>query len=139
VQRNIAAFGGNPKNVTIFGVSGGGAKVACLIASPLAKGLFHRGIMESGAVGENMFPGTPMKDLESIGEKFFARLGVDKDADPLNQPEPYPRQKSWRPKPAWLKSLRKNMAASGRKLSTSNFLQTLLKIFTAQVNRILCL
>lgn len=93
VQRNIAALGGNPKNVTIFGVSGGGAKVACLIASPLAKGLFHRGIMESGAVGGSMFPGTPLKDLESIGQKFFSRLGVDKDADPLKAARALPPAK----------------------------------------------
>ena len=48
VQKNIAAFGGDPKNVTIFGESGGGAKVSNLMASPLAKGLFHRAICESG-------------------------------------------------------------------------------------------
>jgi para-nitrobenzyl esterase len=107
VQRNIAAFGGNPKNVTIFGVSGGGAKVACLIASPLAKGLFHRGIMESGAVGENMFPGTPMKDLESIGEKFFARLGVDKDADPLKSARALPPAKILETEASLAKELKK--------------------------------
>jgi para-nitrobenzyl esterase len=82
VQRNIAAFGANAKNVTIFGESGGGAKVNCLMASPLARGLFHRGIFESGAAG-GFAPGVPMKDLELIGEKLFARLGVDKEADPL--------------------------------------------------------
>lgn len=82
VQRNIAAFGGDSKNVTIFGESGGGAKVSCLMASPLAKGLFHRGIFESGAAG-GFSPGVPIKKLEATGEKFFAKLGVDKDADPL--------------------------------------------------------
>ena len=49
VQRNITAFGGNPENVTIFGESGGGAKVSTLMASPLTKGLFHRAICESGS------------------------------------------------------------------------------------------
>jgi para-nitrobenzyl esterase len=82
VQRNIAAFGGNTGNVTIFGESGGGAKVHCLMASPLARGLFHRAIFESGASG-GFSPGVPMKDLESTGEKLFAKLGVDKEADPL--------------------------------------------------------
>ena len=48
VQRNIAAFGGDPHNVTIFGESGGGGKVNTLMASPLAKGLFQRAICESG-------------------------------------------------------------------------------------------
>ena len=49
VQKNISAFGGDPDNVTIFGESGGSAKVVNLMASPLAKGLFHRAIGESGA------------------------------------------------------------------------------------------
>ncbi len=49
VRDNIAAFGGNPGNVTIFGESGGGAKVSTLLAMPSAKGLFHRAIIQSGA------------------------------------------------------------------------------------------
>jgi para-nitrobenzyl esterase len=50
VRDNIAAFGGDPGNVTIFGESGGGAKVSTLLAMPLAAGLFHRAIIQSGAV-----------------------------------------------------------------------------------------
>jgi len=50
VRDNIAAFGGDPDNVTIFGESGGGRKVATLMAMPSAKGLFHRAVIESGAV-----------------------------------------------------------------------------------------
>jgi para-nitrobenzyl esterase len=49
VRDNIAAFGGDPGNVTIFGESGGGAKVSTLLAMPRAKGLFHRAIIQSGA------------------------------------------------------------------------------------------
>jgi para-nitrobenzyl esterase len=49
VRDNIAGFGGDPGNVTIFGESGGGAKVSTLLAMPLAKGLFHRAIIQSGA------------------------------------------------------------------------------------------
>src|SRR3546814_11408678 len=48
VQRNIAAFGGDPGNVTVFGQSGGGAKIATLMAMPAAKGLFHKAITMSG-------------------------------------------------------------------------------------------
>ncbi len=78
VQLNISAFGGDPDNVTIFGESGGSAKVVNLLASPLAKGLFHRAIGESGG-GR----GTPLADMEAAGEKLFAKLGVDKEAAPL--------------------------------------------------------
>ena len=49
VQRNIAAFGGNPDDVTIFGESAGGRSVNAMLVSPLSKGLFHKAIIESGA------------------------------------------------------------------------------------------
>ena len=48
VQAHIAAFGGDPDNVTLFGQSGGGAKIATLMAMPAAKGLFHKAITMSG-------------------------------------------------------------------------------------------
>jgi para-nitrobenzyl esterase len=79
IQRNIAAFGGDPGKVTIFGESGGGGKVLGLLASPLAKGLFHRAICESGGMPHS----TPLKELEERGEKLFAKLGINKEADPL--------------------------------------------------------
>lgn len=50
VKANIAAFGGDPGNVTIFGQSGGGAKVSNLMAMPSAKGLFHKAIVQSGSL-----------------------------------------------------------------------------------------
>lgn len=49
IQDNIEGFGGDPGNVTVFGQSGGGAKVLALVTSPYAKGLFHKGIVQSGA------------------------------------------------------------------------------------------
>lgn len=48
VRDNIASFGGDPSNVTIFGQSGGGWKVSALLAMPVARGLFHKGIIQSG-------------------------------------------------------------------------------------------
>jgi para-nitrobenzyl esterase len=92
VQRNIAAFGGNSKNVTIFGESGGGAKVNCLAASLLANGLFQRGIFESGTAG-SFLPSEPMKDLEAIGEKLFAKLGLNKESNPLKKARALPTGK----------------------------------------------
>jgi para-nitrobenzyl esterase len=79
VKRNIAAFGGDSDNVTIFGESGGVIKVISLMASPLAKGLFHRAICESGDSGSTL----TMKQMEGFGEKLFTRLGIDKEKDPL--------------------------------------------------------
>jgi para-nitrobenzyl esterase len=49
VRDNIAAFGGDPGNVTIFGESGGGGKVSALLVMPAAKGFFHRAVIQSGA------------------------------------------------------------------------------------------
>ena len=72
VQRNIAAFGGNPDNVTIWGHSGGGSKTNFLVASPLAKGLFHRAISEAGwSTG-----GTQLALAEQQGINLANKLGV---------------------------------------------------------------
>jgi len=61
VKANIAAFGGDASNVTIFGQSGGGAKVNTLMAMPSAKGLFHKAINQSGAFRSNMLDKKPPK------------------------------------------------------------------------------
>ncbi|MBY6537692.1 carboxylesterase/lipase family protein [Rhodococcus sp. BP-349] len=52
VRDNVAAFGGDPSNVTVFGESGGGGKVSSLLATPSARGLFHRAIVQSGSALE---------------------------------------------------------------------------------------
>jgi para-nitrobenzyl esterase len=56
VRQNITGFGGDPGNVTIFGASDGAQKVCVLMASPLARGLFHRAIMESGVCTDKLVP-----------------------------------------------------------------------------------
>jgi para-nitrobenzyl esterase len=71
VQRNIAAFGGDPQNVTIFGQSGGGTAVMANLVSPLSKGLFHRAINESGTRIAVTSPATALQ----AGKDFAAAAG----------------------------------------------------------------
>ena len=72
VRDNIAAFGGDPGNVTIFGQSGGGGKVSTLMAMPAAKGLFHRAIVQSGAAVQ----GIPKEAAARTAEAYLAKLNL---------------------------------------------------------------
>jgi para-nitrobenzyl esterase len=72
VRDNIAAFGGDPSNVTIFGQSGGGGKVSTLMAMPSAKGLFHRAVVESASA----IRGVPKDEATSSAEAYLAKLGL---------------------------------------------------------------
>jgi para-nitrobenzyl esterase len=94
VQKNIVAFGGDPKNVTIFGYSGGSWKVISLMASPLTKGLFHKAICQSGTpTGTYVVNPRPMNEIEALGEQLFAKLGVDTATDPLTAARAIPWEK----------------------------------------------
>lgn len=94
VRENIAAFGGDPNNVTIWGYSSGSAKVISLMASPLSKGLFHKAICQSGIPTDSLaLNHRPMKETEELGEKLFTKLGVNKAADPLAAARALPWEK----------------------------------------------
>ena len=85
VHQNIAAFGGDPDNVTLFGQSGGGGKVNILLGTPSAKGLFHRGIIESGSM-------TSLMDRETaraMGRAVVKKLGLNEKTIDQIQSIPY--------------------------------------------------
>ncbi len=89
VQQNIAEFGGDPDNVTIFGESAGGVSVHTLLTTPAARGLFHKAIIQSGGGRDGVLTGRPISrenadrhypvSAETIGVNFAQRHGIEGD------------------------------------------------------------
>ena len=87
LKRNISAFGGDPGNVTIFGFSAGGVSVHSLLVSPLARGLFHKAIAESGGSRDSVLTARPLREdgvdpnypvsAETIGITFARSMGIE--------------------------------------------------------------
>lgn len=85
IRNNIAQFGGDPNNVTVFGESGGGGKVGTLLCMPDAKDLFHKAIILSGTILN-----VNTKEMsESLGKAVLAELGISNDSIEKIKDVPY--------------------------------------------------
>ncbi|HEY8572544.1 carboxylesterase/lipase family protein [Phenylobacterium sp.] len=90
IQRNIKAFGGDAKNVTLFGQSAGGAMVTSLLSVPSAKGLYHKAVIHSGAA---LRPGQSLADAEAAGAKIAEAVGLPGAAATVEQLRAVPADK----------------------------------------------
>lgn len=75
IHENIAAFGGDPGNVTVFGQSGGGAKITTLLQTPAADGLYHKGVIMSGVIGPLL--ADCAGSAKECAEAVMAELNID--------------------------------------------------------------
>lgn len=108
VKENISNFGGDPGNVTIFGQSGGGGKVSTLMASPAAKGLFHKAIVQSG-IWANF---QDQETSKRIGSAVLNELGLIPSKVDSIQKVPY--EKLVAAGNSALKKVREQLAAEGK-------------------------
>ena len=97
VKNNIAKFGGDPDNITVFGESAGGASVVALMSSPLSSGLFHRAIAQSCGNAPSVLRKLDSSNghfdsAESIGLAFARKLGLDGAKGTLNKMRAMPAQ-----------------------------------------------
>ena len=76
IRDNITAFGGDPDNVTLFGQSGGGAKILALMTMPSARGLFHKGIVQSGATETMGVTFATQEQSQALAARVLDELGI---------------------------------------------------------------
>jgi para-nitrobenzyl esterase len=112
VRDNIANFGGDPGNVLIFGQSGGGGKVSTLMSMPMAKGLFHKAVVESGSTLRLGDPELAAK----LAAAVIAELGLNKSSIDKIQAMPYARLLE--AQTAAMKKLQPNPPAGGPGMPT---------------------
>lgn len=89
VKKNIAVFGGDANNITLFGESGGGAKIIVLNAAPTAQGLYQKGIVESGAVESLGMKVTEQPIARQVTETLLAKLNISANEVDKLQTLPY--------------------------------------------------
>ena len=101
VKQNAAAFGGDPRNVTIFGESAGGISVHALMTSPVAAGLFHKAIVQSGGGRPGLFGARPVSGGPDSGDAkglaFAKKFGIEgTDAEALRKLRAIPAESLWK-------------------------------------------
>ena len=117
VRENIAAFGGDPDNVTIFGESGGGCKVSTLLAMPSARGLFHKAIVQSGS----LIKAHTRDTATSLSEAIFKEFALGCDTANVLADLPYEQIASRLPAIARTVGWRMGPVIDGRVLETHPF------------------